>query len=108
MTEKDEGFSSAFRRAAANQVQTVENLFAPELFATEASFFSSGQGNVTVTFSSYRFDNSTTPAAQKRVIVGRLVMPITGAQGLAAGLYDFLRQQNQDPMPPPGNPLQVQ
>jgi hypothetical protein len=45
---------------------------------------------------------------QKRVIVSRLVMPLTGAQGLAAGLYDFLKKQNLDPMPPPTDPLQVQ
>jgi hypothetical protein len=108
MAEKTDNFTAAFKLAAANQAQTVENLFAPEVFATEASFFSSGQGNVTITFSSYRFDNSTSPAVQKRVIVSRLVMPLTGAQGLAAGLYDFLKKQNLDPMPPPSDPLQVQ
>jgi hypothetical protein len=108
MADKTENLTVAFRMAQANQVPTVENLFAPELFATEASFFSSAPGTVTVTFSSYRFDNSTTPATQKRVIVGRLVMPVTGAQGLAAGLYDFLKKHNFDPIPPPTDPLQVQ
>jgi hypothetical protein len=108
MADKNENLTVAFKLAQANKVQTVENLFAPEMFATEASFFSSAAGMVTVTLSSYRFDNSTTPATQKRVIVGRLVMPVTGAQGLAAGLYDFLKKQNFDPMPPPSDPLQVQ
>jgi hypothetical protein len=42
------------------------------------------------------------------VIVGRLVMPVTGAQGLAVGLYDYLKKQNLDPMPPPANPMEVQ
>jgi hypothetical protein len=27
------------------------------------------------------------------VVVGRLVMPINGAQGLAIGLFDFLEKQ---------------
>ncbi len=96
------------KRVTLSQIETVENLHAPELFVSEASYFSAGSGTVTITFSSYRFDNSVTPGEQKRVIVGRLVMPVTGAQGLAVGLYDYLKKQNLDPMPPPANPMEVQ
>lgn len=88
-------------------VPIVENLFAPEVFASEAAFFSTGPGIVTVTFTSYRWDNSTTQAAQRRVVVGRLVMPLAGAQGLAAGLYDYLSKQGLDPVPKP-EPGQIQ
>ena len=63
----------------------VENLYAPEVFATEPAAFSHGHGTVTITFSSWRFDNSTDPAVQKRVVIARLVMPTAGAQALAAG-----------------------
>lgn len=86
----------------------VENLFAPEVFATEASSFSRGPSTVTVTFTSHRFDNSQSPGAQKRVVVGRLVMPIPAAQGLAAGLYDYLKRNGLDPVPLPDDPTRIQ
>jgi len=86
----------------------LENIFAPEIFASEATVFYRSPGTITVTFTSYRFDNSTHPGSQKRVVIGRLVMPISGAQGLAAGLYDYLKKQGLDPAPHPTDPLQVQ
>ncbi|HXT81366.1 MAG TPA: hypothetical protein VN702_17505 [Acetobacteraceae bacterium] len=89
-------------------IPTVENLFAPEVYAAEASFFSSGSSTITITLTSYRFDNSSAPAHQKRVVIGRVVMPISGAQGLAAGLYSFLKENGLDPVPPPSDLKQVQ
>jgi hypothetical protein len=86
----------------------VENLSAPELFASEAYFLSTSPGVVTITLTSFRFDISTEPAVQKRVVIGRLVMPISGAQGLAVGLYDFLKKHGLDPAPPPTDPQQIQ
>jgi hypothetical protein len=85
-----------------------ENLSAPEAFASEASSFATGPGVVTITFTSFRFDNSTDPAVQKRVVIARLVMPTAGAQALAVGLYDFLKQSGLDPAPPPADPQQIQ
>jgi hypothetical protein len=32
------------------------------------------------------------PGTAKRVTIGRLVMPATGALGLADGLYEYLRR----------------
>jgi hypothetical protein len=95
-------------RPAAQQVPVLENVCAPEVFASEASFFSIGPGVLTITFTSYRFDNTTSPGAQRRVVVGRLVMPIPGAQGLSVGLYDYLKKTGYDPSPKPDNPQQVQ
>ena len=86
----------------------VENLYAPEVFATEPAAFSHGHGTVTITFSSWRFDNSTDPAVQKRVVIARLVMPTAGAQALAAGLYDYLKKAGLDPVPPPDDPQRIQ
>ena len=86
----------------------VENLFAPEVFASEASFFATAPGVVTITLTSFRFDNSTDPAVQKRVVMARLVMPASGAKALAAGLYDFLKKNGLDPVPPPDDPQQIQ
>jgi len=48
------------------------------------------------------------PGAPRRVVVARLVMPAVGAQGLAAGLYDFLKKGGFDPMPAPADPRQIQ
>ncbi len=73
----------------------VENPLAPELFASEAALFSSGPGVVTITFVSWRFDHSIDPPQQRRVVVGRIVMPSPGAQGLVAGLANFLQKNGE-------------
>ena len=75
----------------------TENVFAPEVFASEAAFFSIAAGNLTITFASYRWDNSTRPATQRRVVVGRLVMPVLGGQHLAAALYNYLKKKGLIP-----------
>lgn len=69
----------------------VDNQHAPEVFATAASGFFLLAGNVHITFEAIRIDHSSSPGPAHRVVIGRLVLPITGAQGLAAGLYDFLK-----------------
>lgn len=79
----------------------LENMFAPEIFASEASFFSLAPGLVTITFTSYRFDHTNLPGVQRKVVVGRLVLPATGAQALAAGLYDYLSKNGLTPIPIP-------
>jgi hypothetical protein len=82
--------------------ETAENLFAPEVFASEASFFTMAPETVSLTFSSYRFDQSPEGAGtRKRVIVARIVLPIGGAQGLATGLYEFLVKLGLDPVSRP-------
>ena len=80
-------------KAANGLPPVLDNVFGPEVFASTAAFFAIGDGVVTITLASLRFDNSTTPAERKLVVVGRLVMPISGAQGLALGLHDFLEQK---------------
>ncbi len=76
--------------------EMVESPLAPELFANEAALFSSGPGVVTITFVSWRFDHSIDPPQRRRVVVGRVVMPNPGAQGLAAGLANFLQKNGID------------
>jgi hypothetical protein len=70
----------------------LENMFAPELYATFASSFSVTAGSVTIKLVSSRWDNSVEPAVQKAVVVGRVTMPLQGAQTLVAGLQNFLAQ----------------
>ena len=93
---------------AKTSIEYTENVFAPEVFASEATFITIGGGTIAVTFTSFRWDNGTKPPKQRKVVVGRLVLPIAGAQGLAVGLYDFLKKNNLDPVPVPSDPAKVQ
>jgi len=68
----------------------VENMFAPEVFSSFASSFAIASGAVTIKLVSARWDNSVEPAVQRAVVVGRITMPLQGAQTLAAGLTSFL------------------
>ncbi len=84
-------------------IEIEENLAAPELFATEGTYFSLTGPNVTVTLTSLRWDNSSQPPVLKRVVVGRLVMPIAAAQSLTVTLYDHLAKHGhavQRPLDP--------
>jgi hypothetical protein len=81
----------------------LDNPFADEFFADEATGFYVHQGNISITFSSARVDHRSNPGPVSRVVVGRVVLPITAAAGLAVGLYDFLRQMGIDPAGPVPN-----
>jgi len=71
----------------------VENLLAPEFFATEAQSISLIQGMISIAFSSSRYDYSQTPSVLKKVTVSRIVMSPAGAQSLAVRLFAFLDQK---------------
>jgi len=71
----------------------VENLLAPEFFATEAQSISLVQGMISIAFSSSRYDYSQTPSVLKKVTVSRIVMSPVGAQALAVRLFAFLDQK---------------
>ena len=94
--------------ATVPSVPVKENLFAPEVFATEASFFSIAHGNVSVALTSVRWDSSASPQSPTKVVVCRIVLPIDGAKALAAGLYDFLSRQGHAPVGKPSDTAQVQ
>ncbi len=80
-------------------VPLFDNPHAPEVFADEAVGFFIHNGNVSITVASARVDHTKNPGPISRVVTGRLVMPLAGAQALAAGLYDFLKKLNADPVP---------
>jgi hypothetical protein len=71
----------------------VENLLAPEFFATEAQSISLVNGMISIAFSSSRYDYSETPSVLKKVVVSRVVMSPVGAQNLAVRLFAFLDQK---------------
>lgn len=84
-----------------------ENLSAPEIFATEGTYFSLTGPNVTVTLTSLRWDNRGEAPVLRRVVVGRLVMPIAAAQSLTVTLYDHLAKHGHE-VQRPLDPKQVQ
>lgn len=81
-------------------VTFLDNPHAPEVFASGMTGMFLNDGVVTVTFESARINHITSPGPVNRVVVGRLTMPIAGVQGLALGLYDFLKKRGLDPIPP--------
>jgi hypothetical protein len=79
----------------AGGMKIVENPQRGEIFADDAVAFSLVNGVVRVTLTAVR----PLPAAdqQAHVVIGRLAMPLPGAQGLAMKLYDFLKSQGSIP-----------
>jgi hypothetical protein len=77
----------------------LENLLAADVYADAAAFFSLKGGNVSITFVSSRFDNAAQPPVVRNVFIGRLIMPLSGAQNLAVGLFDYLKNQGLVPQP---------
>jgi hypothetical protein len=84
-------------------ISYVDNPGAPDVFADEASGFFVRNGVISITFAAARIDHSTAPGPINRVVIGRLVMPVSGAQNLAVGLYDFLAQRGLTPKITPKN-----
>src|SRR5215471_15861744 len=82
----------------APPVTFVDNPHAPEVFSTDASGFLRLEGNIHITFEAPRVNHVSNPGPVNRVVIGRLVMPISGAQRLVLGLYDYLKKQGLDPM----------
>lgn len=82
-------------------VHFIDNPHAPEVLATGIAGFWLYQGNAHITLESARINHETTPGPLNRVVIARLVMPISTAQNLAAGLYDFLKTNGYDPVPQP-------
>jgi hypothetical protein len=78
-------------------LQILDNPHSPDVFATEAAGFSLIGGNIGVTFVTTKVDHSSSPPELTGVVIGRMVMPVEGAQRLVLGLSDFLRQRGLDP-----------
>ena len=79
------------------EVSFVDSSSAPDVFADDTAGYFFRNGVISITFWSARVDHSTSPGPVNRVVVGRLVMPVVGAQNLAIGLYDFLAKRGMAP-----------
>jgi hypothetical protein len=85
------------RQTPQQSIQILDNPHSPDAFATDAAGFSLIGGNVGVTLVTTKVDHSASPPELTGVVIGRLVMPVDGAQRLVLGLQDFLRQRGLDP-----------
>ncbi|TWT11713.1 hypothetical protein [Reyranella sp. CPCC 100927] len=86
----------------------IGNVQAPDVFADGASGFHLFQSNVRVTLETVRASHVKGEENKSvRVVIGRLVMPVQGAQALAIGLFDFLKRHGIDvPGVQPGERVQ--
>ncbi len=71
MTETDTTERRALPPAPQEPSGLLENMFAPELYATFASSFSVTAGSVTIKLVSSRWDNSVEPAVQSSSVALR-------------------------------------
>lgn len=76
----------------------IDNPHAPDIFADSVTGFFIFGGNLRMAFESLRIDHTTSPGPANRVVIGRLVMPLEAAEGMAKGILDFIEtrraQQN--------------
>ena len=89
--------SPAYLEPEPSQAPLIDNMFAPEIFATGISGFSNVNGVIVVALESARCDHARAPAVFERVVVGRMALTATAAQALVASLNDFLESQGLSP-----------
>jgi hypothetical protein len=80
-----------------HMLEIVDNLHAPEIYASEITGYTIGHGNVTLTLASSRASWNDQGVPNKRVVVGRMVLSLSAAQALSVELFGFLRNHGLDP-----------
>lgn len=72
----------------------------PDVFADEALGFEISGGVVRITFATRKMADGAPPSDVQWEVIGRLLMPARGAQGLAVGLFNYLKSIGPDPAAP--------
>jgi hypothetical protein len=70
----------------------LDNPVSPDIFADFAVGAVVIAGCLRITLASNRNDYTTTPPTARNVIIGRLVMPIVGAENLLEFVGEYLKQ----------------
>jgi hypothetical protein len=83
-------------------LEIVDNLHAPEIYASEIAGYTIAQGNVTLTIATTRATWQDGNVSNKRVVVARIVLSLSAAQALSVELFDFLKKQDLVPAQNPG------
>lgn len=79
----------------AGSIALTENPLAPDIFAAGVTSFALFNGVLAITLTNPRWN--MTENKFDYVVIGRLVMPIAGAQNLALGLLEYLQRNGLDP-----------
>jgi hypothetical protein len=82
-------------------VTFIDNPQAPDVFADSATGIFFFQGNIRLTFESVRVNHVSSPGPVNRVVIGRLVLPLSGAEALRDMLVDYLQKFKTQPSSPP-------
>jgi len=77
-------------------VPAVANHFSGDVFADEAVGFENLNGTIRITFAVAKMIDPIPPSGLQMVNIGRLVIGPNGAQNLAVGLFNFLKDQGFD------------
>lgn len=81
----------------AGNIPVVAHPHLPDIFADDAIAFDHQPGTVRISLATLKMAEPAAPSPIQYVTVGRLVMPVTGAQRLAIALFDYLKKQGLDP-----------
>ena len=88
---------SESRPSTAAGPPLLDNPLASEFFSSLCCGFSLVQGTITLTFETTRCDHTSPGGTMVRLIVGRVTMPILGAQALALDLNNCLNRSGFSP-----------
>jgi hypothetical protein len=77
--------------------ELIDNLLAPEIYASEITGYTISNGNVTLTLASVRASWEDPGTPNKRVVVGRIVLSMGAAQALSVELFQLLNKQGLNP-----------
>jgi hypothetical protein len=81
----------------AGGIPAVSNPFAPDVFADDAVGFEIINDTVRISFGVVKMADPVPPCENQMVVIGRLVLPVGGAQRLAVALHSALTQKGFDP-----------
>lgn len=74
-------------------VSFIDNPLAPDVFADGVAGFFLLHGNLRLTFEAARVNHTSSPGPISRVVIGRVVLPVSQARELALGILSFLDGQ---------------
>src|SRR5687767_14204446 len=78
----------------------VADQAAPDVHADEALGFEVFGGVIRITLATRKMQDGAPPSDPHWVVIGRLAMPVRGAQALALGLLNYLKTLGIDQAPP--------
>jgi hypothetical protein len=84
-------------------INFIDNPHAPELFAAQHAGIWVTNGNVHITLEAPRVAYEADGASLNRVVIARLIMPISGAEDLAVKLFNLLKEQGVKSTEPADN-----